>query len=169
MADPIQLTIIEKVTSMCREISHENNYYTDVREVNVGDVPVEQMTDFPCINVNATTTSYLNPQQNEAGKLMKTFVVLIECFINENEARVREENIIKFIADLERRFADDTIGGNTSLNQTASAFNVEGTALIAQPISTDIFDLESYKDVLGFAFTLEIKFRQKRNDVTKQY
>ena len=154
---------------MCGDITLANNYLTDIREVNIGDVPIESITDFPCINVNAGTTTYLNPIQNEAGKLMKTFSVVLEVFIRENEPRVREEALINVIADLETRFADDTLNGNPTYNQTATAWNIENNVLIAQPTSAEIFDLESYKDILGVAFSLEIKIRQRRNNNSQNY
>lgn len=166
---PVQLKTIEKITEMCNDITLANNYLTDIREVNVGDVPIEQIVDFPCINVNASTTTYLNPIQNEAGKLMKTFNVVLEVFIRENEPRVREESLINAIADLETRFGDDTYNGNPAYNQTATAWNIENNVLIAQPTSAEIFDLESYKDILGVAFSLEIKIRQRRNDNSQNY
>jgi hypothetical protein len=166
---PVQLQALEAIKKMCEEITLENNYLTGVREVNVGDVPMEVIKQFPAININAGGTTYLNPIQNEAGKLMKTFNVLIEAFITETEPRVREEKLINIIADLETRFADDTIDGNPTYNQTKTAFNLENTVLICQPISAEIFDLESYKDTLGVAFQLEIKIRQRRNDNSQNY
>lgn len=166
---PVQLNTINKIVSMCEEITTDNNYLTDVREVNAGDVPLEQISQFPCINVNAASTTYLNPVLNEAGKLIKTFTVLIEAFIREDEPTIRQTKLINMLADLETRFADDTVNGNTNFNQTATAWNIENNILIAQPVSAEIFDLESYKDTLGVSFALECKFRQKRDDNTSEF
>jgi len=169
MPEVVQRVIHNKIVEMIQDITVANGYLTDIREVNKGDVSLENIEQFPAVNVISSDTVYLNPENNEAGKLMKTTRFLLDVYMEEAEVRIRDDLLINLMADIEVRFCDDVWGGNPAYSMTDTAGNLEGTALIALPVNTTIFDIMDHKDQFGLTFTMDVKFRQKRSDPTSLY
>lgn len=160
MADPRQWAIIEKIAEMARDITTTNGYNNSVLEVNTEDVSFENLREFPAINVLIGTETYLNNTLSEAGRLMKTMNVTLDCYLRGSEER--QKFAAKFAADLELRFCDDTPGAS-------SAYNLEGEALIVLPVSSTPFNIANNEELYGFEWVMQVKYRQQRKDPTVQY
>jgi len=158
MADVVRQVIVDKIVEMARGITTANSFRTNVSEVNNEDKSVERIKEFPAINVIVGVEEYLNPLQNEAGKLIKTMNVVLDCYLRNKENK--QSLIAKLVADLELRFCDDTISATP-------AYNLEGKALIVLPVRTTPFDvMAGENNVFGVEFEMEIKYRQSRKDPT---
>ena len=158
MADVLRQQIVDKIAEMALDITVANGYYTDVYEANKEEKSVEQINEFPAINVIVGVEEYLNPFENEAGKLMKTMSVILDCYLRSKENK--QALVAKLVADLEKRFCDDT-------PSATPAYNLEGKCLIVLPVRTTPFDVSVASDnIFGVEFEMDVKYRQSRRDAT---
>jgi len=162
--DVVELEIIDSIAKMLRDIKTSNNYLSTVAEVNKEEKSVEDMRQFPAVNIVKGITEYSDPQFSESGKHTKTLNVVLDCYLQGKENK--QTILTKFLADLEIRFADDTIGGNTNFNQTATAYNLENKCLIVIFVNAVPFSVEGEKHWYGIELSMQVKFRQKRSDPT---
>lgn len=164
MANPVKWTIIEKLAGMLEEITTARGYRNQVREVNKEEVSPENMEEFPCINVLVQPENYLNPIESEAGRLVKTLNVTLDCYLEGEEDK--QKRTISLEADVEKRLFDDQ---DTDPPNGIFAYNLEGTCNIIIPVNSTPFNVESTRHLFGFEFNVQIHYRQSRNDPTVLY
>lgn len=164
MADPVQWRIVEKIAEMAKDITTANGYNHTVLETNTEEVSVENIDQFPCINVLTGTEEYSDPEETEGGRLVNTFNVVLDCYLEGEENKQKETSLL--VADIKKRFFQDQ---DTDPPNGIFAYNLEGTCNIALPVRSEPFNVESTKHLFGFEFTMEIHYRQSRDDPTVLY
>ena len=161
MNTPVRQQIIDKIAEMLLDITvASGNYNFTILEVNKEDVSIDNIKQFPAVNILVGPDTYLNPTANEAGRLIKTLNVTLDCYLDEVENKQAEA--AKFVADIELRFHNDTPG-------ETSAYNLEGKCLTLLPVDSVIFDIMSTSDKFGIEHQMDVKYRQSRKDPTLLY
>ena len=170
MSAVLKLAIIDKIAEMLKDITAANGYYSTIREVNKIDVSYEQGAQLPRVNILANATTYSDGEGTyEAGRLLKKFSVTLDVYFEANSESDKQTKMAQLEADLEIRFGDPTIDGDPNYNMDASAYNLENTCLVVNFVDSIPYSLDEYQHIGNFEMTLDIYYRQKRNDPTQQY
>lgn len=168
MTEPVQYRILQTIALMLLDIKKSNNYYFDMGQAQTEEVSIEDIREFPAVNVLMGPVDYLTGRGgSEAGRLVKTLNITLDTYIRGEEDK--QLYITRMLADLEIRFGNDTVNGSTAYNQEANAWDVEGEALATIFTSALPFSVDSEKHLFGVEFQMQIKYRQDRNDPTVMY
>jgi len=167
VADVLRIQHLEKIVKMAKDIKTVNGYLNTIRTVNEVDTSVEELANqLPAINVNILNLNYLNATTNEAGKLIKIQRYLLDVYWQGNSDIEKQRIGLKLLADLEIRFHDRTIGGNSNYRMTASAFNLEDTAFVCLPADVNQWAVPGYTHMSNFTYEMDVHFRQSLTDPT---
>ena len=164
MPNVLQLNIIDKIAEMLKRIQKSNGFLCNVDEVNKQDVSPENIREFPAINISTGPTTYVNPTNSEAGRLVKTIEIILDVYIKGKEDK--EIKLANLLADIEKTFFRDE---DTDPPNRIYAYNLERQCNIVIPVSCYPFNVIKDEHLYGFQFTMQVKFRQSRNDPTVLY
>jgi hypothetical protein len=160
LADPIELTQLNKIAAMCKQITTDNGYYKTIREVNKGDVGYESGARLPRINILIGGLDYANSSKNESHRLLKNRAYILDVYYEANNLSEAQSEGIKLLADLEIRFFDNTPNGNTNYNQTANAHQLENTCLVVLPAAVTFWETLENQNVYNFELEIAVYSRQ---------
>jgi len=139
-----------------------------MREVNKFDRPVENLRDEPVCNIVIGDINYRTAQRNEAGKLRKTIPFVFDLYFISRDADKEVELFTDVVEDFEVRFGDDTAGGNSNYNMTATCWTLEGLVQQVNIVNARYFPSDG-EDLMAIEFEVDVLYVQQRNSPTTFY
>lgn len=157
-SEPQPYKILLKMQEMSKRIQSTNGFFTDIGDVNIGDVSFEDIKEFPSINIMESETTYNAPLpgRNDASLVSKEFDVLFSICLKGREDRQRKMS--RLLADLEYLFLNNEV--------IPFAFCLEGLALSVNFMKAVAFTPEVGYDYYGYQLLVRTWFRQPVNDPT---
>ena len=160
----VKQNIRTQLKSMAVGMTKANGFNIDVCEVNTKDVSIENIKEFPCINILLDDTEILNADESssDAQHLRKKLNGVFDAYIEKSDDQ--EDTIDLWEADFEKRFlASYPLGG---VPPAPTAYTVEGKALEILLINQIPFNLQDEKKIVGMIIPFSVWYRQDIEDPT---
>lgn len=152
MADSVKTTIRKQLQVLLQTIRVSNGYLTNVGEVNTEDVDINNLKNFPAINIVFGAEEVLVNQDSQ-GHITKSLSAVLDCYLVDNATlQTSMENLLQ---DIEKCLLGSEAG-----------YSINGNARELMIISNQPFYLTVNKPNGALQVNLKIWYAQSQNDPT---